>query len=650
MGISMSGMSGLGLSASAIGRADDEERRRRLESVIATLKSKPGRVSEEGIMAMCKKEGLEVVREARGSETLLTLLIGNDAMLDIPIKNGEIESTSLSLASDREDLKFGDTASKILLRDLQPPPGIPRINLTLERFSNNLDKLMRMDKLSASGVNCFQAVFGVYTSLKKLFEHEKKMAMAVYDANTPNASIKAEREVLCKKSGRPRINGGNFLGLALEYWMDRRHLITPPKSKPSDKSLGKMAVDSGNATDGEDDGEESNKIYSMLIECESSPSSLYTPIRVSEDWIAPEIEKAAEAADAESLIFGRPSLAWRDPEPTYLPSAPTGADAMDLDAQPGRLPNIRFIAKFNPPLVVPLSVAVAIHQSVEAQIPNDAIRPTTFVGLALRPGEADPGATGLAGESTQELRSETTVLSLSQDGNEEDKQHSNSLYIPRTEYARVIDVLPFQHPRQLIDILPTLRQYAYLTSLLQHTFLPAPQTSTSSLQPGAATSASPFSALQTSTETDSTSRSLQLDFTLTYAQPTPRLSMHLPHPNSSTIAGPSFANNLSDFNINDALSDLWNTYEDITTTHSPQPPISLTIDVLPNADLVLSEQNIVPLPKDEIAPQQGEHDKLRENEVEASRKRVERIGRALDVCGDLGVWAEWVLREVRKDG
>lgn len=84
MGISMSGMSGLGLSASAIGRAaDDEERRRRLESVIATLKSKPGRVSEEGIMAMCKKEGLEVVREARGSEALLTLLIGNDAMLDV---------------------------------------------------------------------------------------------------------------------------------------------------------------------------------------------------------------------------------------------------------------------------------------------------------------------------------------------------------------------------------------------------------------------------------------------------------------------------------------------------------------------------------------------------------------------------------------
>ena len=83
MGISMSGMSGLGLSASAIGRADDEERRRRLESAIAALKSRPGRVSEEGIMTLCKKEGLEVVREPSKGGVMLTLLIGNDAMLDV---------------------------------------------------------------------------------------------------------------------------------------------------------------------------------------------------------------------------------------------------------------------------------------------------------------------------------------------------------------------------------------------------------------------------------------------------------------------------------------------------------------------------------------------------------------------------------------
>ena len=86
MGISMSGMgmSSLGLSASAIGRADEDERRRRLETIIATLKTKPGRVGEEGIIGLCKKEGLEVMREPNPDGTvMLMLMIGSESMCDV---------------------------------------------------------------------------------------------------------------------------------------------------------------------------------------------------------------------------------------------------------------------------------------------------------------------------------------------------------------------------------------------------------------------------------------------------------------------------------------------------------------------------------------------------------------------------------------
>jgi hypothetical protein len=62
MGISMSGMSGLGglgLAGSSMGgRADDEERRRRLEAVIATVGARPGRVSQEGVRSLCQRCGL----------------------------------------------------------------------------------------------------------------------------------------------------------------------------------------------------------------------------------------------------------------------------------------------------------------------------------------------------------------------------------------------------------------------------------------------------------------------------------------------------------------------------------------------------------------------------------------------------------------
>jgi hypothetical protein len=84
MGISMSGlgMSSLGVSASALGRADEDERRRRLETIISTLKDKRGRVTEQGIKDLCKKEGLELMEDT-GS---LFLAIGSEGAVEV--RNG----------------------------------------------------------------------------------------------------------------------------------------------------------------------------------------------------------------------------------------------------------------------------------------------------------------------------------------------------------------------------------------------------------------------------------------------------------------------------------------------------------------------------------------------------------------------------------
>src|SRR5689334_8517248 len=62
MGISMSGlgMSSLGMSASAMGRADEAERSRRLQNILEVVGGKPGRVSEDGLLALCKKLGVSV--------------------------------------------------------------------------------------------------------------------------------------------------------------------------------------------------------------------------------------------------------------------------------------------------------------------------------------------------------------------------------------------------------------------------------------------------------------------------------------------------------------------------------------------------------------------------------------------------------------
>ncbi|KAF2706150.1 hypothetical protein K504DRAFT_74723 [Pleomassaria siparia CBS 279.74] len=677
MGISMSGMgmSSLGLSASAMGRADEDERRRRLENIIATLKTKPGRVSEEGIIGLCKKEGLDVEREEMPDGTIsLALVIGSEVMCDVFVRNGEIESVKLETAIDRErpGLDFGPTGSKILLQSLSPLPGMTKINLTLERFSHNLDKLLRMDKLSApenGGVSCYQAIFGVYTSLKKLFEHEKKMALAVLEAHTPYASQKAEREVLCKKSGRPRINAGTCLGLSLEYWMDRRHLIPRTLSKQSTSAKGKEKMNVDSSSDGDnypEDGDPSNnKIYALTIECESSPSSMYSPIRISDAWISDSIEKAPDVAtgDIDNILSNTPSIDWLDPPPTYLPSVAAGGDhdAMSLDAAPGRLPNIRFVAQFNPPLVVPLTVFINIYQTLGLEVPQD-IRATTFTGLALRPGEPDPGLE-MAGDSTPEVRSEKTVLVLNSDGNEEQRTHANSLYVPKTEFSRTMEALPFHHPKQIIQILPTLRQYAFTTSLLQHTFhstSPSPPTPSPAVQKSAATTTATTTTTTTGTlqltppPTPSRTTTaeahplrappLQLDTTLSYSPPTPRLTLSFPHP-STTSPLPLFSlsSSLSSSSSTSSAASLLSALMS-TSLSPPRPPLRISIDVHPNADLVVGDQNVVDLaPPPPPAVMSGELGGL---ELRAEDERVKRVARALDVCGDLGVWGEWVRRGV----
>ena len=360
MGISMSGlgMSSLGMTASAMGRADEAERSRRLQSILEVVGAKPGRVSENGMLALCKRLGVQVDKNSAEAHSWM-LLIGDEAVCDIVFKNDEIASVNLqtNLDSEQEDLQFGPTGSQILVRSLKPLAGQSKINVTLERFSANLEKLLTLDKLSSQqngGVSCYNAIAGVYTSLRKLFEHEKKMAMAVMEANSN--SYAAEREVLCKKSGRPRLNGGSCLGLSLEYWMDRRHLV--PKNQKGKQNANSQQPDSYP----EDEGPETNKLYSLTIECETSPSTLYSPIRISHDWISDKIEKPTDASDAnanlENIIMDRPSLDWQDPKPTYLePAEPSNDEAMDLSSAPGRLPNIRFVARFNPPLNVPLTAS-----------------------------------------------------------------------------------------------------------------------------------------------------------------------------------------------------------------------------------------------------------------------------------------------------
>lgn len=75
-------LSQLGLpSASAMGRADEAERTRRLHNIIDTLKQKPGRISEENVLALCTRLGIHFEKEENG----YILAVGESNLLEVSI-------------------------------------------------------------------------------------------------------------------------------------------------------------------------------------------------------------------------------------------------------------------------------------------------------------------------------------------------------------------------------------------------------------------------------------------------------------------------------------------------------------------------------------------------------------------------------------
>lgn len=106
---------------------------------------------------------------------------------------------------------------------------------------------------------------------------------------------------------------------------------------------------------------------------------------------------------------------------------------------------------------------------------------------------------------------------------------------------------------------------------------------------------------------------------------------------------------------------------------APPPTITLAASILPNADVTIAAQDLLPELQQDVGGGAGgddgakakdgevaggaeggeagaaekkaktEEERRKEQEEEARRMRVlGRMGRALELCGDVGVWVEWV--------
>ncbi|KAF2403756.1 hypothetical protein EJ06DRAFT_546889 [Trichodelitschia bisporula] len=586
MGISMSGLSALGISASMMGRGDDEERRKRLEAVVALVKTRPGKVSPEGLELLARNCGMEAMLDPplapRRNGTRECAIAGATVLVDVKFAKHIVKNVDISFPTSTKVVnEHCESAARVLKENLSLQPGLSTITLTLEKFSKNLERLARLDKLngpsSAPNFNCFEAIAAVYRSLRKLYEHEKMAAMALFDPQDPDAEDKADREVMCKKSGRPQMNCHGNVGLNLDYWMKQRKVLRRgPRRNP----------DSANE---ESRNGPSPDVFTMSIECEHSPPELYTPVRISSAWISEQVEKPGEPDQPGSTVD------WLDPPPTYLA---TQQDMTLGDGSFGKLPSVRFVAKLDPPVLLPLPVATNILSSVGVTLPPDSIQATTFDGMLLHLPGHDPvhAAQALVGPR-KIVQSQRPVLGRGADGEEVINTHNNSLFVSKYDYGWLLEEIPFAHPRQLMQIIPILRQYAQLNTLIKDSFA-----SEVTSPYGTATKASVSRQVGT----------VAVDISL-MCTPVPRVSLVFPHnkDGEDTQADTNMAS------VDALLAGL-----DLIS------PISVTMEILPNADITVADQNLY----------QGDVSMI----TAEDKKHLEKISKAFDIAGDLGIWVEWV--------
>ena len=435
----MTGSSG-GINSILAAQDQEIERKRRIEAIAAIVAGRWGFVSQEGVERCAKRLGLDALWEdGMGDGKRMLTIAGTAVLLEVEFEAEEVVGCVLSFPGSGEGV--GERAAgggEVLRRDLKGE-GYVR----LERFVQNMEILGRMDRLGGEKISCFDATDGVFKSLERLWKWEG-------EKEKQHGKEVLEEDVMCRRSGRPRVHTRGRVGLALQYWMERRLV------------LGKEKKEASNADDEAD-------IWAAVIECEASSPELYPSIRVSDAWVSQAVEKPV-LAETNDIPGNDSTIDWQEPSPTRLPPDEHGertaaVTETNLPQQP-KQPDVRFLAKFEPPVVVLLQTALQIHNSVGSAVPQEMILPTTYESLLF--ADID-----IQQPPTQPRTVEKTVLSYDSACNTcTSHVHKYSLFPQQQDWARAITHLPFSHPRQIIAILPILRQWALTGSILRRAFCP----------------------------------------------------------------------------------------------------------------------------------------------------------------------------------
>lgn len=417
-----------------------------------------------------------------GHKMKTLVIAGSSTQLDIVLDNDIVQAVTLAFPGLSEPTAtLMEPAGQILLDNLKLLPNQSPLTKTLDGFAANLERLASLDQLSIveAGFTCHEALAGMYTSLERVHQWDV-VKLREDPALTGKSDQYLSLMAMCTRHGLPVMHAQGRVGLALQYWKERRFL--PPSN---DQVLSLVT--------------KHEKVWSLAVECRPMPHIMLPPVRVSDTWISKEIVKDdGMGSDSQDL-----PLNWQEPEHAALASQDEGKtgraiDMIQPDLTTRKVPPVKFTVTFDPPVVVTHADWVRLHNCVEVEAQPPLVYPPTFdvMHFPIQPG---------APHNPSELRiiaRQRRVPVFSEEGKAAEVHHRNTLFNYKRIYAMSVSELSFSHPKQLVAMLPILRQYAFISILLQNSFGPGTEDSAAAAPSGNENGVQSGVAAQTVTEKD----------------------------------------------------------------------------------------------------------------------------------------------------
>ncbi|KAH6609576.1 mediator complex [Trichoderma cornu-damae] len=454
-----------GLDTIGVAFATEDDKLKRLENILGLLNKKKGFVSEAGLERLAQRLGLELLSEEHtaldGRKTKTLAIAGSAIAVDIVLDNNIVQNVSLTYHGLAPSVsKHMEAASQILLTDLKLGPNQSPLTKTLDKFASNFGQIANLDKLSViPGLDCYEALAGIFTSLERLHQWDITNLR-----REPEMEGKSDQYLslaaLCTRHGYPVMHARNKVGLALQYWRELRFV------PPSDDKLSSFS-------------ESEEKVWSLLLACAPIEALGLSPVRVSEDWISKRVVKQDNPQQDQALNpTNLPILDWREPDNVSLPSSDEKSAGMEvLQLGLSAVPQVTFTVTFDPPVILPQNDCIRLYSYVNATPPNPS--PSSDFGQRPpSPPTFDDLFFPISAGSKQDPSESRTITRLrdvrvfDRQGKSSVRSHHNTLFVYKPIYSQEVTEMFFSHPRQLIDMLPLLRQFAFLSTLLNNSFGP----------------------------------------------------------------------------------------------------------------------------------------------------------------------------------